>query len=164
MLGCSAMLESGEVKINVRPGAHICTSGGQVQSLTNLDTNAASAEVLTSSFSPGKGLAAVVDETAHFTCAAALADAVPERDAITFQINRCLLDAPLQREAMYTQDDRLFLRNCRLRDGTGGVDVDVVTSAAPSLYGCADAEQVRAQLDAQSLTGVKSHLSPLLSP
>ena len=159
VLGCSATLESGEVKINVRPGAHICTSGDQAQSLTSLDTNAASCEVLTATFTPGRGLAAIVDEVAHCTCAAALADAVPEPDAITFQINRCLIDAPLQREAMYTQDDRLFLKNCRLRDGTGGVDVDVVSNAAPAIYGCADAEEVRAKLNAQSLTGVKKRLN-----
>ena len=159
VLGCSAMLESGEVKINVRPGAHICTSGEQAQSLTSLDTTAASAEVLTSTFTPGRGLAAITDAMAHCTCAAALADAVPEPDAITFQINRCLIDAPLQREAMYTQDDRLFLRNCRLRDGTGAVDVDVVSTAAPGIYGCADADEVRANLDAQSLTVVKERLN-----
>ena len=96
---------------------------------------------------------------AHCTCATALADAVPEPDAITFQINRCLIDAPLQREAMYTLDDRLFLRNCRLRDGTGAVEVDVVSTAAPGVYGCADADEVRANLDAQSLTGVKERLN-----
>ena len=89
---------------------------------------------------------------AHCTCAAALADAVPELDAIAFQINRCLIDAPLQREAMYTQDDRLFLRNCRLRDGTGAVDVDMVSTAVPGIYGCTNADEVRANLDAQSLT------------
>ena len=159
VLVCSATVESGEVKINVRPGAHVCTNGDQAQSLTSLDTSAASCEVLTATFTPGRGLAAIVDEVAHATCAAALADAVPEPDAITFQINRCLIDAPLQREAMYTQDDRLFLKNCRLRDGTGGVDVDVVSNAAPAIYGCADAEEVRANLDAQSLTGAKERLN-----
>ena len=163
VLGCSATLEDSETgpkpKINVRPGVHICTSGDQAQSLTSLDTTAASAEVLTSTFTPGRGLAAITDAMAHCTCAAALADAVPEPDAITFQINRCLIDAPLQREAMYTQDDRLFLRNCRLRDGTGAVDVDVVSTAAPGIYGCADADEVRANLDAQSLTSVKERLN-----
>ena len=108
------------MKINVRPGAHVCTSGDQAQSLTSLTIDAASAEVLTSTFSPGQALAALVTDEAFCTCAAALAEAVPEVDAITFQINRCLLDVPLQREAMYTRDDRLFLKNCRLRDGTGG--------------------------------------------
>ena len=103
-------------------------------------------------------MAALVDADAHPTCAAALADAVAKSDAITFQINRCILEAPLQQEAMCTQDGRLFLRSCRLRDGTGGVDVDVVSAAAPVLYGCANVEEVRAHLNAQSLTGVKKRL------
>ena len=120
VLGCSAALEGGEVKINVWPGAHVCTSGEQAQSLTSLETTGESAEVLTATFTPGRGLAALVDAAAHPTCAAALADAVAKSDAITFQINRCILEAPLQQEAMYTQDGRLFLKSCRLRDGTGG--------------------------------------------
>ena len=159
VLGCSAALENGEVKINVWPGAHVCTSGEQAQSLTSLDTTGASAEVLTATFTPGRSLAALVDAAAHPTCAAALADAVVKSDAITFQINRCILEVPLQQEAMYTEDGRLFLKSCRLRDGTGGVDVDVVSSAAPVLYGCADEAGVRAALDAQSLTGVKERLN-----
>ena len=120
VVGCSAALESNEVKINIWPGAHVCTSGEQAQSLTSLDAAGVSAEVLTATFTPGRGLKAVVDAEAHPTCAAALADAVAKTDAVTFQINRCILDAPLQKEAMCTQDGRLFLRNCRLRDGTGG--------------------------------------------
>ena len=118
--GCSAALENGEVKINVWPGAHVCTSGEQAQSLTSLDTTGASAEVLTATFTPGRSLAALVDAAAHPTCAAALADAVVKSDAITFQINRCIWEVLLQQEAMYTEDGRLFLKSCRLRDSTGG--------------------------------------------
>ena len=159
LVGCSAALEDGEVKINIWPGAHVCTTGEQAQSLTSLDAIGESAEVLTATFTPGRGLAAIIDEAAHLTCAAALADAVAKSDAITFQINRCILEAPLQQEAMYTQDGRLFLRSCRLRDSIGGVDVDVVTNAAPVLYGCTSEEEVRTHLDAQSLTGVKDRLN-----
>ena len=35
----------------------------------------------------------------------------------------------------------------------------MVSTAVPGLYGCADAEEVRANLDAQSLTGVKERLN-----
>ena len=159
VLGCSAALEDNEVKINVWPGAHVCTSGEQAQSLTSLDSIGESAEVLTATFTPGRGLAAIVDTEAHPTCAAALADAVAKSDSITFQINRCILEAPLQQEAMFTRDGRLFLGNCRLRDSTGGVDVDVVSSAALVLYGCTSEEEVRTQMDAQSLTGVKERVN-----
>ena len=48
-----------------------------------------------------------MDDDAHPTCAVALADAVAKSDAITFQINRCFLDASLQEEAMYTQGPSL---------------------------------------------------------
>ena len=157
VLGCSAALENGDVKINIWPGAHISTVGAQAQSLTSLDATSLSAEVLTAQWVPssGAGLASVMDAKAHSTCAVALGDAIAHAQPITFHINRCLLDAPLQRGAMYTQDGRLFLRNCLLRDATRGVDVDVVTDAAPTLYDCSTPDEVAAQLDAQSLTGAK---------
>ena len=74
-------------------------------------------------------------DVAHPTCAAALADAVVDRP-VTFQINRW----------------------CRLRDRTGGVDVDMVSTAIPALYGCSGEEELRAQLGAQSLTSTKNRL------
>ena len=40
------------------------------------------------------------------------------------RISRCILDAPLQEDSMRTKDGRLFLKNCRFRDGTGAVDAD----------------------------------------
>jgi len=55
-----------------------------------------------------------------------------------------MLGAPLQEELLVTQDDSLFIKNCRLRDRTGGVDVDVVASAVSALYGCSGEEEMRA--------------------
>ena len=159
LLGCSAAVENNEVKINVWPGAHICTNGKQAECLTNLEATTDQAEVLTATFTPGQGLSALVEDEAHPTCATALADAVAKPTPITFQINRCILDAPVQEDQMYTQDGRLFIKSCRLRDGTGGVDVDVHGSAAPALYGCSTAEDVGSQLRAQSLTSVKVRLN-----
>ena len=52
VLGCSAALENGEVKINIWPGAHISTVGAQAQSLTSLDATSLSAEVLTAQWVP----------------------------------------------------------------------------------------------------------------
>ena len=159
LLGCSAAVENNEVKINMWPGTHICTTGEQAQSLTSLEATNAQAEVLTATFTPGQSLMTLVEEDAHPTCATALADAVAKSTPITFQINRCILDAPVHQDALYTQDGRLFIKNCRLRDGTGGVDVDVLGCAAPALYGCNTAEEVGAQLRAQSLTGVKARVN-----
>ena len=111
--------KGGEVKVNIWPGSHISTSGAQAQSLTSLDATTLPTQVLTATFTPGKDVASMMEPEAHPTCAAALADAVVKERALTFQINRCLIDAPLQEELMYTQDNRLFIKSCRLRDITG---------------------------------------------
>ena len=153
VVGATATKEEAEVKVNIWPGAHVSTTGEQAQSLTS--QHVLQGTLLTPTFTPGRGVANQLAHEAHPTCAVALADSSAKTGPITFQINRCILDPPLQEEAMYTQDGRLFLKNCRLRDGTGAVDVDVVDKVAPSLYGCADADEVRAGLAAQSLTGIK---------
>lgn len=153
VVGATATKEEAEVKVNIWPGAHVSTTGEQAQSLTSQDV--LEGTLLTATFTPGRDVASQLAPEAHPTCAVALADSAAKADPITFQINRCILDPPLQEEAMYTQDGRLFLKNCRLRDGTGAVDVDVVGTVAPSVYGCADADEVRAGLAAQSLTGIK---------
>ncbi len=153
VVGATAAKEEGEVKVNIWPSAHVSTTGEQAQSLTSQEV--LQGTLLTPTFTPGRDVAGQLAPEAHPTCAAALADSAAKAAPITFQINRCILDPPLQEEAMYTQDGRLFLKNCRLRDGTGAVDVDVVGAVAPSVYGCADADEVRAALGAQSLTGVK---------
>ena len=62
-------------------------------------------------------------------------------------------------DALYTQDGRLFIKSCRLRDGAGGVDVGALGTAVPALYGCNTAEDVATQLRAQSLTSVKVRLN-----
>merc|ERR1712197_174047 len=96
VVGCSASLEGGEVKVNIWPGAHICTTGDQAQSLTGVDPSQVTERVLTAQFAPvGRGIEECMRDAAHPTCAAALADAFARTDAITFQTNRCLLDAPL---------------------------------------------------------------------
>ena len=99
VVGCSASLEGGEVKVNIWPSAHICTTGGQAQSLTSVDPSQVTERVLTAQFTPvGRAMEECMQDDAHLTCAAALADASARTDAITFQINRCPLDAPLQEE------------------------------------------------------------------
>ena len=135
------------------------TDGDQAQSLTSLDTTGMDIQMLTASFSPGQDLVPLVEGEAHPTCAAALADAVGQSEAKVFQINRAWIDAPLQEELIYALDGRLFIRNCRLRDRTGGSDVDVVRNAVPLLYGCADEAEVKQQLEAQSLTSVKMRVN-----
>ena len=162
IIGCSATYageSNSEVKLNIWPGVHVSTAGAQAQSLTSLDATSLATETLTPTFAPGQDLATLVEGEAHPTCAAALGDAVCLAGPITFQINRCLLDPPLQEELLYTRDGRLFIRNCRLRDGTGGVDVDVVSSAVPAIYDCASEAEVKEQIGAQSLTSTKMRVN-----
>ena len=93
---------------------------------------------LTPTFTPGQNVQDRMEEVAFPTCAAALADASGIVDQPrSYQINRCMLDAPLQEELLVTQSGRLYIKGCRLRDRTGGVDVDVLGSAVPALFGCA---------------------------
>ena len=158
LVGCNATVAESEVKLNIWPGAHICTTGTQAQSLTSLDASVLDTQTLTATFTPGQDVLATMEEVAHPTCAAALADAVVDRD-VTFQINRCMLDAPLQEDLLVTQGGRFFIKSCRLRDRTGGVDVDVLGSAVPALYGCSGTEELKAQIAAQSLTSTRLRLN-----
>ena len=159
VLGCNATVQDGEVKLNIWPGAHISTSGEQAQSLTRLNADSLTTQTLTATFSPGDSLAKCESEDAQPTCAAALADATGFPDPVTFQINRCMLDVPLQEELIVTQSGRFFIKSSRLRDRTGGVHVDIVASAVPALYGCKTEAELRDQLGAQSLTSLKTRVN-----
>ena len=120
VLGCNATVQDGEVKLNIWPGAHICTSGEQAQSLTRLDADSLITQPLTAKFQSAESVVKCMSVDAQPTCAVALADATGFPEAVTFQINRCMLDVPLQEELIVTQDGRFFIKSCRLRDRTGG--------------------------------------------
>ena len=69
------------------------------------------------------------------------------------------MDAPLQEELLYTQGGRLFISGCRLRDASGCVGVDAVTTAAPAFYGCETADDVAAHIRTKSLASTKKSLN-----
>ena len=119
VLGCNATVQDGEVKLNIWPGAHISTSGEQAQSLARLNADSLTTQTLTATFTAGESLATCMSEDAQPTRAQALADATGFAYPVTFQINRCMVDVPLQQELVVTQDDRFFIKSCRLRDRTG---------------------------------------------
>ena len=96
-----------------------------------------------------------MEEDAHPTCAAALRDASGLKGPITFQINRCLLEPPLQEEFLLTKDERPFIRNCRVRDCTGCVELDVIKDPVLTIFNCANEQQFKEQLQAQSLTSLQ---------
>ena len=159
IIGCNATMEKNEVKFNIWPAAHVSTDGEQAQSLTSLDTTGMATETLTATFTPGLDLAPLAEGEAHPTCAKALTDAIGQAEPKVFQINRAMMDPPLQGELIYSQDGRPFIKNCRLRDRTGGADVDVVRGAVPALYGCASEADLKRQLEAQSLTSCKKRMN-----
>ena len=159
VIGVAAKTEKGEVKLNIWPGTHVSITGSQVAALSELDISGVPTKELTATFVPGEDLDTLVEQPAHTTCAAALSDAVARNGPIVFQINRCHLDAPSQAELIFNQSGRAFIKACRLRDRSGGVDVDVVRGAVPSLYGVVNEEQLRARVEAQALPGFTGRLN-----
>ncbi|MEY2988005.1 MAG: hypothetical protein RJB13_1526 [Pseudomonadota bacterium] len=159
ILGCNATEDKGNVKLNVWPNSHVCVTGDQAQSLTSLDAKSVQTEKLTAKFTPGDKLEDLMENEAHPTCAAALRDASGLSGPITFQINRCLLEPPLQEDLLLTQDGRPFIRNCRVRDCTGCVEVDVVKEPLLKIFDCSTEDDFKTQLQAQSLTSLKCRVN-----
>ena len=155
VLGSNAVKDIADVKLNIWPSAHVSTDGKQAQALTSLDVENLETTTLTATFTPGQDLGELVAGEAHPTCCKALADAIGQSDVKVFQINRAFIDPPLQVELMETKDGRLFIGSCFARDRTGLVDVSVTRDAMPALYDCANEDQVRQQLESQTLTSCK---------
>jgi hypothetical protein len=153
-IGCTATREKGDVavKVSLWDSAHVIRGGDRAQSLTSLQTEGKNFRLLTAGFTPSTPLLAD-DAEAYPTCAAALSEA-PSAYAQekVFQVNRCILDAPIRRESMFAQDGQRLYTSCRLRDWTGGVEVEVVGDAMPALYGCKNADEVEVALTAATLT------------
>ena len=153
-VGVTATREKGEVKLNLWPSAHVLRGGDPAQSLTSLDASSLQQVVLlTATFVPSHA-PIDVDKDAHPACAAALAAAAGCSEDQVFQMNHGFLDAPAREDAMFTQDKRLFVQ-CRFRDRTGGVDVDVIAAAVPSLYGCKDETELMNKLQKGELESEK---------
>ena len=89
----------------------------------------------------------------------ALGEAVPKGGPIAFQINRCMFDPPLEPDLLFPRSGRPFIKSCRLRGLTGSAEVDVVDTAAPSLFGCASELELKEHVRAQSLTSVRQRMN-----
>jgi hypothetical protein len=135
-------------KLNMWDSAHVLQGGDTAQSLTSLGLDAKSCSRITPVFT---GPLLPLDSEALPTCAVALANAPKSAADKVIQINRCMIDAPTQREHIFTQDGKRLYAVCRCRDWTGGVDVEVVSEAVPSLYGCTDQDGVEQALAAGTL-------------
>ena len=167
LMGCSVSLDDKrQVKINMQEGAARILSGGpRAQELTAFDSDSAA------SFS---SLTAVwqseppdVEGEARNTCAAALLAHVPSpwQDDATgkgtiFQVNRCFFEAATGVGDIHTKDGgRLYVGRAILRDGTGGVEVSVMGTAVPDMFGFNTAEEVENALTETTLQVIKHRVN-----
>jgi len=158
VINCQATREGDEIKIHVREHARILRGGPIAQSLTSFDPSQVTTQVLTAVFTPSHK-PINVDGEAHPTCAAALADASASADDKIFQFNRVHIEAPTQKELLYTQKgDKLFAK-CRFRDRSGVVEADVIHAAVPSLFGCHDENEVSSKLEQETLEVVSTWMN-----
>ena len=152
-VGLTATKEPGDnaVKLNLWDSAHVLRGGPRAQSLTSLSMDGQNFSTLTAIFSPSAPLINV-DGEAHSTCVAAFAAATAScAQNKVVQMPRCMFEAPLQEESIFTQDKKRMYVSCRMHDWTGGGDVVVLEDAAPALYGCVDKEAVKEALDQGTL-------------
>ena len=159
LCGLTSTRDGGELKLNMWESVHVIAGGPKAQSLTGMDHSLMQLQLLTSALS-AQGTLNVDDKEAQPTCAAALAEAGSCGEDKVFQINRALFDPPLNDEAMFAQGvpKRMYV-NCRLHDRTGVVDVEVLNTAAPALYGCKDENEVNEKLKKGTLQAAKERLN-----
>ena len=135
IVGCTALRDGASMKLNLWENARVLRGGPVVQSLTGLSLAGQSVTILTAQFQPTASLLPP-DSEGFPTCAAALANAPPRMpDQKIVQVNRCSVDVPTTLENLQTQDKQRLFATCRLRDWSGGVDVDLTQDAILGLYG-----------------------------
>ena len=105
-------------------------------------------DLLTAEFSAGPMLAP--ESEAFPTSIAALADAPVLEQPRIIQVNRVVIQPPVRGDQLLTQDNRLYCQ-ARIRDFTGGHDVEVVETAVPELFGLTSKEEVMEHLNAGTL-------------
>ena len=163
VFGVNVRKQEGEVKLHMWDCAWVSTVGPYAEAFTSLDHTVLETNSLTPQFSPGvrsleDAITASMGEFGLPTCSAALAQADVER-LVTFQINRCVLYPPTTPDLLQTQKGDLFIKNCRLRDRTGSVDVDILSGAIPFLFGCKTEHELRGLFSSPMLTSTKQRLN-----
>ena len=134
LIGCTASRESsGDMfKLNLRDSSHVFRGGARTEDLSSLDVEGTQLSILIACYTASSSAMLVPDDAEALpTCAAAVA-AVPTVYAQQkiIQFNRCMLEAPTRREQIFTQDGKRLFANCRLRDWSGAIDVDLVSCCA----------------------------------
>ena len=152
IVGCSAQREANSelVKLNLWDSGYVLKSGPKAQALSSWNPQQQSLTKLTTVFTPSNPLLPTDCESLP-TCAAALANPPKLSEDRVIQVNRCLIDIPTRAEQMFTQDGKRLYSSCRLRDWSGAVDVDLVSEAMLTLYGCKTQEEVREALATRTL-------------
>ena len=152
IVGCSAQREANSelVKLNLWDSGYILKSGPKAQALSSWNPQQQSLTKLTTVFTPSNPLLPTDCESLP-TCAAALANPPKLSEDRVIQVNRCLIEVPTREEQMFTQDGKRLYSSCRLRDWSGAVDVDLVSEAMLTLYGCKTQEEVREALATRAL-------------
>ena len=141
LVGLSAMKDSRDdgFKVNAwHNSLHVILGGDRADSLTQMAASSTNEFVpATSTFTPQIELVEVQGEALH-SCAAALAvvtNDMPFLNDKRFQLNRCLIEAPISRGAITTEKGDLYIR-ATLHDWSGSVEVEVVDDASVQLFGC----------------------------
>ena len=152
IVGCSAQREANSelVKLNLWDSGYVLKSGPKAQALSSWNPQQQSLTKLTTVFTPSNPLLPTECESLP-TCAAALANPPKLSEDRVIQVNRCLIEVPTREEQMFTQDGKRLYSSCRLRDWSGAVDVDLVSEAMLTLYGCKTQEEVREALATRAL-------------
>ena len=152
IVGCSAQREANSelVKLNLWDSGYILKSGPKAQALSSWNPQQQSLTKLTTVFTPSNPLLPTDCESLP-TCAVALANPPKLSEDRVIQVNRCLIEVPTREEQMFTQDGKRLYSSCRLRDWSGAVDVDLVSEAMLTLYGCKTQEEVREALATRAL-------------
>lgn len=139
ILGCIVSLDAVGAMIMTMPetGGRVLGTGPRAEQLAALDIGERSLNTELPR----------LDGEARLTCAAAmLAHASilwrsdEDQSGMTlFQANRVVLEASASPATICTRDDgRLYVGRVKLRDNSGVVEVNVLDSTVPALFGCAD--------------------------
>ena len=164
LLGCTASLDDrGHIRINMNSrNARLIRGGSRADQLTAWNCDAEACETVTSPWQSRERIQ--VDGLAVFTCASAMAQlqkGPPDRTLheSVFQANRGLFSASTATSELHTQNgERLFLQAV-FRDWSDRVDVFVIESAVPSIYGLQTRDEVEEKAAAGTLEVVKHRLN-----
>ena len=157
LVGLTAMKDSRDdgFKVNAwHNSLHVVRGGDRADVLTQMPASSTNEFVpATSTFTPQIEPVEVAGEALH-SCAAALAEVPNDMQFLSdkkFQINRCVIEAPISRGAIMSDKGDLYVRAI-MHDWSGAVEVEVVEDAAPQLFGCETKREVLAACDDGTLS------------